>query len=104
MSANSIYGFGCGCDLTECYVKPQPLSLRHTHATRNLTQFNVKRHPHYSNASQNTNAIGYAEQLPIAIGVQYLPFGEIFVNQQNSTYDTRYKFSAKLKRSGNPAT
>ncbi|MBN2729992.1 MAG: hypothetical protein JXR53_12275 [Bacteroidales bacterium] len=51
-----------------------------------------------------TNAIGYAEQHPIAIGVQYLPFGELFVNQQNSTYDTRYKFSAKLKRSGNPAT
>ncbi|MBN2728249.1 MAG: hypothetical protein JXR53_03410, partial [Bacteroidales bacterium] len=53
-------------------------------------------HPdHLGSSSFITNAIGYAEQLPIAIGVQYLPFGELFVNQQNSTYDTRYKFSAK---------
>ncbi|MBN2729672.1 MAG: RHS repeat-associated core domain-containing protein, partial [Bacteroidales bacterium] len=84
-----------------------------------LTEYYVKRankgkeyepnqyfyHPdHLGSSSFITNAIGYAEQLPIAIGVQYLPFGELFVNQQISSYSTRYKFSAKLKRSGNPAT
>jgi len=37
--------------------------------------------------STNTNKI--------QIGIQYLPFCELFVNQQNTSFDTRYKFTAK---------
>ena len=31
----------------------------------------------------------------IQIGIQYLPFGELFISQRNSTFDSRYKFTAK---------
>ena len=27
--------------------------------------------------------------------IQYLPFGELFVSQRNSEFDSRYKFTAK---------
>jgi RHS repeat-associated protein len=37
--------------------------------------------------STNTNKI--------QIGMQYLPFGELFISQRNSTFDSRYKFTAK---------
>jgi hypothetical protein len=37
-----------------------------------------------------TNTTGNAEQ-----HIQYLPYGELFVSQRNSTYDSRYKFTAK---------
>jgi RHS repeat-associated protein len=37
--------------------------------------------------STNTNKI--------QIGIQYLPFGELFISQRNSTFDSRYKFTAK---------
>ena len=50
-------------------------------------------HPdHLGSSSFITNAFGYAEQ-----HIQYMPFGEIFVNQQNSAFDARYTFSAKEK-------
>ncbi len=41
-------------------------------------------------ASFITDATGYAEQ-----HIQYLPFGELFISQRNSTFDSRYKFTAK---------
>ncbi len=41
-------------------------------------------------ASFVTDATGYAEQ-----HIQYLPFGELFISQRNSTFDSRYKFTAK---------
>jgi len=50
-------------------------------------------HPdHLGSSSFITDAAGEAEE-----HLQYLPFGEIFVQQQapHSDYDTRYKFSAK---------
>ncbi len=37
-----------------------------------------------------TDAAGLAEQ-----HIQYLPFGELFVSQRNSNFDSRYKFTAK---------
>ena len=49
-------------------------------------------HPdHLGSSSFITDATGYATQ-----HLQYLPFGETFVDQQNG-YDTRYTFSAKEK-------
>jgi RHS repeat-associated protein len=45
---------------------------------------------HLGSASFITNASGFADQ-----HIQYLPFGELFVNQQNSEFDSRYKFTAK---------
>jgi RHS repeat-associated protein len=49
-------------------------------------------HPdHLGSSSFITDAIGYASQ-----HLQYLPFGETFVDQQNG-YDSRYTFSAKEK-------
>jgi RHS repeat-associated protein len=45
---------------------------------------------HLGSASFVTNAGGYVEQ-----HLQYLPFGEIFVSQRNSEFDSRYKFTAK---------
>jgi RHS repeat-associated protein len=50
-----------------------------------LTIYNNK-----ETSSQPTNASGFAEQ-----HIQYLPFGELFVNQQNTEFDSRYKFTAK---------
>ena len=48
-------------------------------------------HPdHLGSSSFITDINGYAEQ-----HVQYLPFGELFVNQQNTSFDSRYKFTAK---------
>lgn len=37
-----------------------------------------------------TNSAGNAIQ-----HIQYLPFGELFISQQNSSFDSRYKFSGK---------
>jgi RHS repeat-associated protein len=37
-----------------------------------------------------TDAAGLAEQ-----HIQYLPFGELFVSQRNTSFDSRYKFTAK---------
>lgn len=37
-----------------------------------------------------TNATGTGEE-----HIQYLPYGELFVSQRNSTFDSRYKFTAK---------
>jgi RHS repeat-associated protein len=49
-------------------------------------------HPdHLGSSSFITDATGYATQ-----HLQYLPFGETFVDQQNG-YDSRYTFSAKEK-------
>jgi|GEM_PF-6459170 len=49
-------------------------------------------HPdHLGSSSFITDATGYAVQ-----HLQYLPFGETFVDQQNG-YDSRYTFSAKEK-------
>jgi RHS repeat-associated protein len=45
---------------------------------------------HLGSASFITDASGFAEQ-----HIQYLPFGELFVNQQNTEFDSRYKFTAK---------
>jgi RHS repeat-associated protein len=42
------------------------------------------------NSSFITDATGYAEQ-----HIQYLPFGELFVSQRNTSFDSRYKFTAK---------
>jgi hypothetical protein len=30
-----------------------------------------------------------------SIGIQYLPFGELWINQRTSEFDSPYKFSAK---------
>jgi hypothetical protein len=55
------------------------------------TIFQYFYHPdHLGSASFVTNAGGYVEQ-----HLQYLPFGEIFVSQRNSEFDSRYKFTAK---------
>ena len=40
--------------------------------------------------SFRTNIVGRAYQ-----HLQYFPFGELFVSQRNSSFDSRYKFSAK---------
>jgi RHS repeat-associated protein len=45
---------------------------------------------HLGSASFVTDATGYVDQ-----HVQYLPFGELFISQRNSTFDSRYKFTAK---------
>jgi len=71
---------------------------------------------HLGSASFITDASGYAEQHPlcrslfcsvlqnqrcstntnkIRIGIQYLPFGELFISQRNDGFDSRYKFTAK---------
>ncbi len=48
-------------------------------------------HPdHLGSASFITDATGYVDQ-----HIQYLPFGELFISQRNSTFDSRYKFTAK---------
>ena len=48
-------------------------------------------HPdHLGSSSFITEVHGAAEQ-----HLQYLPFGELWASQRNSSYDTRYKFSAK---------
>jgi hypothetical protein len=44
----------------------------------------------HSSASFLADATGYAEQ-----HIQYLPFGELFVSQRNTSFDSRYKFNAK---------
>ncbi len=41
-------------------------------------------------ASFITDATGYVDQ-----HIQYLPFGELFIFQRNSQFDSRYKFTAK---------
>jgi RHS repeat-associated protein len=71
---------------------------------------------HLGSASFITDATGYVDQHTmcrsifygvlqaslcstntnkIQIGMQYLPFGELFISQRNSTFDSRYKFTAK---------
>jgi len=45
---------------------------------------------HLGSASFITDATGYVDQ-----HIQYLPFGELFISQRNSTFDSRYKFTAK---------
>ncbi len=45
---------------------------------------------HLGSASFVTNAEGAVVQ-----HLQYLPYGELFVSQRNSNFDTRYKFTAK---------
>ncbi|MDD4156560.1 MAG: RHS repeat-associated core domain-containing protein [Candidatus Cloacimonetes bacterium] len=45
---------------------------------------------HLGSATVITLKSGKADQ-----HIQYLPFGELFVSQRNSTFDSRYKFSAK---------
>ena len=45
---------------------------------------------YFGSSSFITNTIGYVDQ-----HLQYLPQGELFVFQQNSKTETRYKFSAK---------
>jgi RHS repeat-associated protein len=45
---------------------------------------------HLGSASFVTDATGYVDQ-----HIQYLPFGELFISQRNSTFDSRYKFTAK---------
>jgi len=50
-----------------------------------------KTSPAFGSSSFITDATGYATQ-----HLQYLPFGETFVDQQNG-YDSRYTFSAKEK-------
>ncbi|MEA3447758.1 MAG: polymorphic toxin type 44 domain-containing protein, partial [Bacteroidota bacterium] len=45
---------------------------------------------HLGSSSFITERHGLAEQ-----HLQYLPFGELWASQRNSTFDTRYKFSAK---------
>jgi len=48
-------------------------------------------HPdHLGSSSFITNALGRAEQ-----HLQYLPFGELWINQRTSSFDSPYKFSAK---------
>jgi RHS repeat-associated protein len=48
-------------------------------------------HPdHLGSSSFITNALGRAEQ-----HLQYLPFGELWINQRNTEFDSPYKFSAK---------
>jgi RHS repeat-associated protein len=47
---------------------------------------------HLGSSSFITDASGYAEQ-----HLQYLPFGETFVDQNDGKYDTPYKFSGKEK-------
>lgn len=48
-------------------------------------------HPdHLGSSSFITNALGKAEQ-----HMQYLPFGELWINQRTSEFDSPYKFSAK---------
>jgi len=38
----------------------------------------------------HTDATGYVDQ-----HIQYLPFGELFISQRNTSFDSRYKFTAK---------
>ena len=45
---------------------------------------------HLGSASFVTNIGGYVMQ-----HLQYLPYGELFVSQRNSEFDSRYKFTAK---------
>jgi len=45
---------------------------------------------HLGSASFITDATGYVDQ-----HIQYLPFGELFVSQRNTSFDSRYKFTAK---------
>jgi len=45
---------------------------------------------HLGSASFVTDIGGYVVQ-----HLQYLPYGELFVSQRNSEFDTRYKFTAK---------
>jgi RHS repeat-associated protein len=48
-------------------------------------------HPdHLGSSSFITDATGYVDQ-----HIQYLPFGELFISQRNTTFDSRYKFTAK---------
>ncbi|MBN2727628.1 MAG: RHS repeat-associated core domain-containing protein [Bacteroidales bacterium] len=95
----TIRGVDCsGYPSARVSVKPKLRPARNDASRAESQQYFY--HPdHLGSSSFVTDAAGLVEQ-----HMQYLPFGELFVNQQNSTYDTRYKVSAKLKRSGNPAT
>ncbi len=42
-----------------------------------------------------TDASGAVNQLPIAIGIQYLSYGKSFIYQRVSSYNVRYKFTGK---------
>ncbi|MEA3430734.1 MAG: RHS repeat-associated core domain-containing protein, partial [Nanoarchaeota archaeon] len=86
----TIRGIDCsGYPSAQVSVKPRLRPARNDASRAESQQYFY--HPdHLGSSSFITNAIGYAEQ-----HLQYLPHGELFVNQQNSMYDTRYKFSAK---------
>jgi len=44
-----------------------------------------------------TDASGAVNQLPIALGIQYLPYGESFIYQCTTSWDIPYTFSGKEK-------
>ncbi|MGD9493433.1 MAG: RHS repeat domain-containing protein [Bacteroidales bacterium] len=71
----------------------QTSSFNFTNFTNLMTIASVlsKTSPALGSSSFITDATGYATQ-----HLQYLPFGETFVDQQNG-YDSRYTFSAKEK-------
>ncbi|MGD9493025.1 MAG: RHS repeat domain-containing protein [Bacteroidales bacterium] len=71
----------------------QTSSFNFTNFTNLMTIASVlsKTSPALGSSSFITDATGYATQ-----HLQYLPFGETFVDQQNG-YDSRYSFSAKEK-------
>ncbi|MBP7077430.1 MAG: RHS repeat-associated core domain-containing protein [Bacteroidales bacterium] len=52
--------------------------------------YDVLRHRVNCATSFRTNIVGRAYQ-----HLQYFPFGELFVSQRNTSFDSRYKFSAK---------
>jgi RHS repeat-associated protein len=86
----TIRGVDCsGYPSARVSVKPKLRPARNDASRAESQQYFY--HPdHLGSSSFVTDAAGLVEQ-----HMQYLPFGELFVNQQNSTYDTRYKFSAK---------
>jgi RHS repeat-associated protein len=86
----TIRGVDCsGYPSARVSVKPR-LRPAKNDASRAESQQYFYHPDHLGSSSFVTDAAGLVEQ-----HMQYLPFGELFVNQQNSTYDTRYKFSAK---------
>jgi RHS repeat-associated protein len=86
----TIRGVDCsGYPSARVSVKPKLRPARNDASRAESQQYFY--HPdHLGSSSFVTDAAGLVEQ-----HMQYLPYGELFVNQQNSTYDTRYKFSAK---------
>ncbi|MGD9494462.1 MAG: RHS repeat domain-containing protein [Bacteroidales bacterium] len=70
----------------------QTSSFNFTNFTNLMTIASVlsKTSPALGSSSFITDATGYATQ-----HLQYLPFGESWIDQQSGSFDTRYKFSAK---------